>query len=66
MNNAQLISALLLLAAISVAVIVVVVRNILREMNGLADEDESQAERRTEERKNQRIARELRKRRDGL
>lgn len=65
MTHAQLIPVLLVLAAIAMAVIIAVGRSILREMNGgLGDEDESQAARRnTEERKNERIARELQGRR---
>jgi hypothetical protein len=51
MTEAQLIPALWILAAISVVVIVLTVRSILREMSGLGDDDESQAARRTEERK---------------
>ena len=44
MTDAQLITLLLVLAAVSAAVIIITVRSILREMNGLGDDDESQAE----------------------
>ena len=65
MNNAQLIALLLVLAAISVVVIIMTVRSILREMNGLGDDDESQRQRRTEERKNERIRKEIERCREG-
>ena len=65
MTDAQLIPALLVLAAISVAVIVAVVRSILREMNGLGDEDESQAARREKEREDKRVLKQIEKWRAG-
>lgn len=66
MTHAQLIPVLLVLAAIAVAVIIAVGRSILREMQGgLGDDDESQAVRRTEERKNERIRKEIEQWRDG-
>jgi hypothetical protein len=59
MTHAQLIPFLLVLGLISVGIIIAVTRSILRELKdgGLAD-DECQA-RRTEERKNERIRKEL-------
>ena len=61
MNNACLITLLFLLIAASVAVIVMAVRSIWREMT---DDDDAPA-RRTEERKNERIRRQLEQWRDG-
>lgn len=61
MNDAQLIPAVLLLSVISVAV----VRSLLGEMNGTAEQDEFRAARRTEERKNARIRKEIERWREG-
>lgn len=67
MNDAQLIPAVLLLSVITIAVCYAVMRSILRENeNGPADEDESRTERRTEERKNARIRKEIERWREGL
>lgn len=49
MKDALLIPGLMVIAAIALGVCVTVARGVLREMNGLGDEDESQAKRRKEE-----------------
>ena len=64
MTHAQLIPFLLVLAAISVAVIILVVRSILREMKGgLGDVDESQ--RRAAEKEDKRLQKQIERWRDG-
>jgi hypothetical protein len=66
MKDAQLIPGLLILAAIALGVCYAVMRSVLREMHGgLEDKDESPAARRTEERKNERIRKEIEKWREG-
>ena len=65
MHNAQLIPALLLLAAIALVVLALVARSVWRELSGLGDEDEARSARKTEERKNERIRREIESWRDG-
>ena len=49
MKDAQLIPGLMVIAAIALGVCYVVARSVLREMNGMGDEDESHADRRKEE-----------------
>jgi hypothetical protein len=66
MNALVTIPVIALLALVSATVLVWAVRIVLREMNGLGnDEDGAQDQRRTEERKNARIARELEQWRSG-
>lgn len=66
MNESVTILLLAGLTLASVGVIAYVGRGILREMNGLdEDEDGAQAGRRTEERKNAKIAREIEQWRSG-
>ncbi len=66
MNNPFLLAALALLTIASVVVICAVVRSVWREMKaGLGHDEEAQRQRRTEERKNERIRRELETWREG-
>lgn len=65
MNDACILALVGLLIVASAAVIWIAGRSIWREINGLADNEDAQAERRTEERKNARIAREIEQWRDS-
>jgi hypothetical protein len=66
MNALVTIPVIALLALVSVTLLAWAARIVLREMNGLGeDEDGAQDERRTEERKNARIRREFEQWRDG-
>lgn len=66
MNNALLIPLLLAASIIGMVVVCRVAGDIWREMHGgLGDEDETQAARRTEERKNERIRKEIERWREG-
>jgi hypothetical protein len=68
MNDALLIPLLLVFTAISVVVIAKTGRDIWREMKDAKGdvEDETRRERRTEERKNARIRKEIERWREGL
>lgn len=61
MENARIIPIIAVIIGLSGAVIVYAVRSIWREMMDLAEKDDAQV-RRTEERKNERIRRELKRR----
>lgn len=65
MNDACILALVGLLIVASAVVILVAGRSIWREIMGLANNEDAQAERRTEERKNARIAREIEQWRNG-
>lgn len=65
MNDACILALVGLLIVASAVVILVAGRSIWREIKGLANNEDAQAERRTEERKNARIAREIEQWRNG-